>query len=260
SNLQDIFGVGAVVALRLRDHAVGAAEQVEVVHVSRSEIDLQGGEHVRNVDAEQLRLDAIDVEIELRGGVLEQGKDLRKPRRLRRPPHHRIYRVLQGLRAAPGAILDHHAETTGVAYARHWWRRGNKDQSVLDRLQAHEQLALDGGGGLLRILCTLLKRSERDEDCARIRRVGEGGAGKAHDVHRMRDTWHLERDLHRAPVDVVGARQRCGGRQLGDDDEIAAVELRDEADRRLAEFIEAEGDDAGVDHQHQHGEPDGAYR
>ena len=53
---------------------------------------------------------------------------------------------------------------------------------------------------------------------------------------------------------VVGARERGARRQLRDDDEIAAVELRDEADRRLAEFIEAEGDDAGIDHQHQHGD------
>src|SRR5450759_2204396 len=112
---QNVFGVIAIVALRLRDHAVGAAEQVEVVHVSRPEINLQRGEHVWNVDPEQLRLDTIDVEIELRGGVLEQGKDLREPRRLRGPPHHRVHRILQGLRAAPGAILDHHAETAGIA-------------------------------------------------------------------------------------------------------------------------------------------------
>src|ERR1019366_10609685 len=45
-----------------------------------------------------------------------------------------------------------------------------------------------------------------------------------------------------------------------EDDEKAAVELRDEADRRLAEFIEAKGDDAGVDHEHQNGEADGACR
>ena len=50
------------------------------------------------------------------------------------------------------------------------------------------------------------------------------------------------RRLHR-----VGARQRRAGRQLRDDDQIAAVELRDEADRRLAELVEAEGDDAGID-------------
>ncbi len=31
---------------------------------------------------------------------------------------------------------------------------------------------------------------------------------------------------------------------------IAAVDLRNEADRRVAEFVEADGDDAGIDDEH----------
>ena len=67
---------------------------------------------------------------------------------------------------------------------------------------------------------------------------------------RADDARHLQRDLDDAPLHLVGARQRRARRQLRHDDEIAAVELRDEADRRLAEFVEAEGDDAGIDQQH----------
>ena len=74
--LEHILGVGAVVAGRLRHHAIGAAEQVEVVDVGRAEIDLQRGEHVGNIDAEQLRLGAVDIEIELRRRVFEQRIDL----------------------------------------------------------------------------------------------------------------------------------------------------------------------------------------
>ena len=48
--------------------------------------------------------------------------------------------------------------------------------------------------------------------------------------------------------------ERGRRRQLRDDDQVAAVELRDEADRRLAELVEAEGDDAGIDDEHQHGD------
>ena len=154
------------VALGLRHHAVGAAEQIEVVDVGRAEIDLQRGEHVGDVDAEQLRLGAVDVEIKLRRRVLEQREDLDQARRLRRPPHHRIDRALQGRRAAPGAILDHHAEAAGIADARHRRRRGDEDQPVLDRRQLLEQLALDRGGRLLRIGRALLERIERDEDRA----------------------------------------------------------------------------------------------
>src|SRR5581483_5574216 len=42
-------------------------------------------------------------------------------------------------------------------------------------------------------------------------------------------------------------------RQLSDDDQVTSVELRDEADRGLAEFIETEGDDTGIDDEHQRG-------
>ena len=93
---------------------------------------------------------------------------------------------------------------------------------------------------------------EHDEDRAGIRRIGEGRAGESDDVHGVGDARHLQRDVDGAAVDLVGARQRRRRRQLRDDDEIAAVELRDEAHRRPAEFVEAEGNDAGIDHQHQH--------
>ena len=68
------------------------------------------------------------------------------------PPHHGVDRALQGLRAAAGAVLDHHAEAAGIADAGDRRRRGDEDQAVLDRLQPLEQLALDRGGGLPRVL------------------------------------------------------------------------------------------------------------
>ena len=57
---------------RLRGDAEGSAEQVEVVDVGRADIDLQRVEHVLDVDAEQLRLGAVDVEINLRRRGFEQ--------------------------------------------------------------------------------------------------------------------------------------------------------------------------------------------
>ena len=57
----------------------------------------------------------------------------------------------------------------------------------------------------------------------------------------------LERDLDGAAVDLVGARERGARRQLRHDDQEAAVDRRDEADRRLAELVEAEREDAGID-------------
>src|SRR6185437_13616562 len=76
ADIQYVLGVASIVALRLRDDAVGAAKLVEVVDVDRAQIILQGGENVGDIDAEQLRLVAVDVEIKLRRGVFEQRKDL----------------------------------------------------------------------------------------------------------------------------------------------------------------------------------------
>ena len=90
-----------------------------------------------------------------------------------------------------------------------------------------------------------LEGIERQKHGARVRGVREGGAREAGEIHGVRDA--------RAPasavsttcaIDGIGARQRGPARQLRDDDQVAGVELRDEADRRLAELVEAEGDDA----------------
>ena len=75
------------------------------------------------------------------------------------------------------------------------------------------------------------------------------------DVDPMRHARRAECDVGDAPHDLVGARQRGTGRQLRRDDEEAAVDLRDEADRRLAELVEPECQQAGVEDDHQGGEP-----
>ena len=46
--------------------------------------------------------------------------------------------------------------------------------------------------------------------------------------------------------------ERGGRRQLRDGDQIAAVDCRNKADRGLAELVHAEGDNAGIDNQHDH--------
>ena len=46
--------------------------------------------------------------------------------------------------------------------------------------------------------------------------------------------------------------KRGGRRELRHDDQIAAVELRNKADRGLAELVHAERDNAGIDDQHHH--------
>ena len=50
-----------------------------------------------------------------------------------------------------------------------------------------------------------------------------------------------------AAVDRVGAVERGAARQLRHGDQVALVGLRDEARRRLAELVQAEGEHARID-------------
>ena len=87
ADLEHVGDVAAVLVARLRGDPEGAAEQIEVVDIGRADIDLQRVEHVLHIDAEELRLGAVDVEIDLRRRGLEQREDLRRrPASARRAP------------------------------------------------------------------------------------------------------------------------------------------------------------------------------
>jgi hypothetical protein len=53
----------------------------------------------------------------------------------------------------------------------------------------------------------------------------------------------------------VSAFERGARRQLHGDDDVAAVELGDEAGRRLPKFEEAQAEHRSIDEQHQGGKP-----
>ena len=173
----------------LRDHPEGAAEQVEVVDVGGAEIDLQRGEDVGDVDAEQLRLGAVDVEVELRRRGLEQREHLGDARRLRGAcPSWRSTALCSACRPAAGAVLDHHAEAAGIADALHGRRLDHDDEappgSAASRLNSSPWMPAADLRGSRR---ALLERLEHQEERAGVRRMGEGRAGKADDVDRLRD-------------------------------------------------------------------------
>ncbi len=79
-DLPDVGNVGAVVGLALHVDLPGAAKQVEVVDVDAAQRRLQRGEDIADVEAERLRLGAIDVEIDRRIGRGEGREHARQPR------------------------------------------------------------------------------------------------------------------------------------------------------------------------------------
>ena len=230
--------------------AEGAAEQVEVVDVGRAEIDLQRGEHVRHVDAEQLRLGAVDVEIELRRRGLEQREHLLQARRLRRArPSWRRSALCKRLRAArrrgprPSCGSRRHCRCRAPAAAA-----PTKTSASWIAASLPNSCALDRRRRLARIAA----RAPRTASSTRKIAPAFGALVKVAPEKPTMFTACATPGIFSAMSTArrltasVRASEAPGGSCV-DDDQIAAVELRDEADRRLAEFVEAEGEDAGID-------------
>src|SRR4051812_34779281 len=66
----------------------------------------------------------------------------------------------------------------------------------------------------------------------------------------MRDPGGLEGDVDDPLLYLVGTGQRGSSGKLEYYDQIAAVDLRDEPDRRLAEFVETIGKNADIENEH----------
>ena len=71
----------------------------------------------------------------------------------------------------------------------------------------------------------------------------------------MGDTGRVQADLHDPPLDLVGAGQRRAGRQLQHSDQVAAIDLGNEANRRVAELVEAVAEDRNVEDEHDRHDP-----
>src|SRR5258708_19791682 len=134
--------------------------------------------------------------------------------------------------------------------------RGRYDQNeaFLDCGQLLQKGSLEGGKRFTRIVCALLEWLEGDEDRTRVGSVGERGAGEADQVDRMGNPGHLKGYFRDTPIDFVGSCERSAPRQLRYDDEVALIDLRDEANRSYTRLVETEQDHPGIHNLHQDGE------
>jgi hypothetical protein len=84
------------------------AEQVEVIHVERAEIDLKRIEDVRQAEAEQLRLRPIEIieELRRRGGERSEQRLRVELRLLAGRRDQRLRRFAELCAPAPGQILN----------------------------------------------------------------------------------------------------------------------------------------------------------
>ena len=134
-----VVALGAVGSLGLNVNAVDAVEHVEVIDVDRPRKGLHRGENVRHRNAQQLRLVAVHVEIELRNIALHRRRKPREFGPLRGIVHQRIDGALQLGVGRIAARFEHHLETARIAQTGNHGRTRQVDPAfgIARHLGAH---------------------------------------------------------------------------------------------------------------------------
>ncbi len=122
----------AVGGLRLHLHLPGAAEQIHVVDEVAAERGLQRLEDVLERDAEDLRLVAVDIEIDRRIGRRERAEHAAQLRVLVGRHHQPAQHLRQLLGIAAAQVLQHVGEAAAGAEADDRRRRQRHDRAALD--------------------------------------------------------------------------------------------------------------------------------
>src|SRR5208282_3655206 len=134
--VRDIVDVLPEGSVGLRDHPVGSAEIVELVHEGRAEVDLECFEHLAHRDVQHLRLHAVDVRIDRGRSGIEKREDADEPRGLVGTLNHILRCCFKRLQAAAALVLHHHLEATGSPDAAHGWGRYHDDEGFLYGIEA----------------------------------------------------------------------------------------------------------------------------
>ncbi len=234
---------------RLDQDLEGATEIIEVVDVLRTEIELQGGEHVRRSEADLFRLQAIDVCVQERRSRVVEREYAAEGRILVRCHDQLVCRVRQSLGTEVVAVLQHQLEPAGAAEALDRRRLDDEDVGVLDdgETLAHFRQHL----GCVHALDVLaIKRGQRQEVRRGVRRVGRRGRVEAGDRRGVFDAGGLQDDVVYLAEHLVGPREARARRQLHDAHQVADVLIRNEAGRHSGELQAGERDQADVGGQH----------
>ena len=144
-------------------------------------------------------------------------------------------------------VLHLHLEAAGGADAAHRRRRHADDEGLLDGGEFLVQRRAISACALWPFSARSLKGSSGVNTTAAFGALVKVAPSSPTIGTACAMPGRVEHDLGDLARHLVGARERGAGRQLDDVDEIALVLLRDEAGRRLAELIDGEPDQPGID-------------
>ena len=246
-DVPDVGNVAAVGRLALNVDLPGAAVEIEVVDVDAAERRLQRGEDVADVEAERLRLGAVDVEIDRRIGRGEGREHARQPRvpigradqAARDAAHRRRVLPLQRLELVLEAAAGRESDDRRQVERQHVGlpdlrapanvRRISRLRRIRRRLAVRERLQPRHHEGVVRLGGAVEQR-------------------KADDRERVLDRRHLLEQRFDLLGHLAGARHRRAIGQLHRDEERALILFGEEPGRRQQRHAE----NAAGEHQHQH--------
>ena len=219
-----VVALRTVGSLGLDVNAVDAVEHIEVIDVDRPRKGLHRREDVGHRYTQQLRLVAVDVEIELRNVALHGRCQPREFGTLRSIVHQRVDGMLQILIGRIAPRFEHHLETARVAQAGNHSRRREIYLAfgVTREIGAH---TLHHGAQPLGVAV-----APRFEDHGQLaaRLVGTHAGTGTRDVEHVLYVGVGHQELHRAVGHLAGTFDRRPLGQLQFDGEVALVFLRHE--------------------------------
>ncbi|MND37722.1 hypothetical protein D3C80_284150 [compost metagenome] len=242
--------MASVIRIGLNAHAVGASKSIEVVDIERTQINLQGFEHVGHRHAQLACLRAIKIGIKLRHIDLVARVETGQLGCLIGLGEKRLGRIVQRLEAKPVAILKLELETACCAETLNGRWREHGDESILNGAELLVQFSRDCIGRKFRGF-TFFERLQRHENDAGVRRVGETidrqtGEGDGIGHARM-----LEGNVAHAADHIFRTVERCRIRQLREADQILLVLRRNEAAGHCAEQHEGDAEQHDIEAHHQ---------
>ena len=229
----------------------------KVVDIQAPEIRLEREIHVVERHLLGLELVAVDLHEELGLVHREAAEQSDQPRvrvaLVRQVPHG----PLQGAEAGPALVLNLELEAAGGAQAVDRRRAEHGDPGSADVAVLLAQFGGDGRGTPLRVSLSLFKRLQNDEHAAHVADVRAQQRGVAGKVDRMpdpRDLLGIASDRAHLLDDLVGAVQAGAVGQLGIDDQVSLVLVRDESDRNGLEPEVGQPHEAAIDQQGDDGD------
>mgnify|MGYP007026932923 CR=1 FL=1 len=246
----DVGGVFAELVIGLRGDLIGAAEQIEVVHIDGTEINLQRLVQIGQRDAHRLSLSAVDFEFELRRAGAEAGDQRDEARFVLGSGEELLRGGFEGVESGVVEVLHLDFEAAGIAETTQWRRWQHEHAPFLNGgeffADAGEQAVAFhlGRGALGEVIEDEEGRADVGLVCLKHRGITGDGEGVDDARDLLRHAVHLAHD-------GVGAVKGGGIGELHEHNGVSHVLRRDVAAGHGIEDLlrEEEQPDVAKDHQ-----------